>query len=73
MYNHVLLPGAEHIVHFPIVNSVRDMTHGNLYLFRPREGEVAALSFHKSDAQGFEQGAAPGPFLPWNANGRGAL
>jgi len=45
LYQHLELPGCQTLVHFPIVNSIADVTHGNLYLFRSRPRELAALIF----------------------------
>eukprot|EP00966_Prymnesium_polylepis_P080364 1861677-Prymnesium_polylepis.1 len=45
LYEHVELPGCDTLVHFPIIDSTVDATTGNLYLSRPRPGELGALQF----------------------------
>lgn len=45
VYHHLEFPGCRHAVHYPLVASEQDATHANLYLFRPRSGELAALVF----------------------------
>ena len=50
LYHHVEFPGCHTLVHFPIIDSTADVTHANLYLFRPHPGELAALNFmHGAD------------------------
>jgi hypothetical protein len=45
VYHHLELSGCKHLVHFPVVDSERDMFHANIYIFCPREGAMAALVF----------------------------
>jgi hypothetical protein len=61
VYSHLNLPGCSHIAHLPVVDSAKDIFHSNLYLFRPRAGELAALRFEQEpDSEG-----GTGPFAPW--------
>jgi hypothetical protein len=60
-YYHLELPGCHHIVHFPVVSSEQDIFYSNLYLFRPRAGELAALLFDGRDGSG----RSAGPLKPW--------
>ena len=59
-YVHLELPGCKNLIHFPVLDSSRDVTHGNLYIFRPRPGELAALNFQKSDGAPL----VDSPFVP---------
>jgi len=63
VYYHLTFAECRHVAHFPVLNSLQDATHGNMYLFRPRPGELAALNFFKGD----DDGSADSPFLPWRA------
>lgn len=65
-YQHVNMPGCQHVVHFPICNSAQDVFYSNLYLFRPRAGEIAAMLFQTEN--GDEQPLAGGPLVTWTAN-----
>jgi len=59
-YVHLNLPGCTNLIHFPIVNSERDVTHCNLYIFRPRPGELGALNFFKPS----DEAPTDSPFVP---------
>jgi hypothetical protein len=65
-YHHLDLPGCQHIVHYPIVDSEQDSTHANMYVFRPRQGELAVLIFEDASAP-FSCTADNGlsPFSSW--------
>lgn len=67
LYYHLQLPGARHVVHFPIVNSVQDATHGNMYLFRPRPSDLAALIFFKPENDPGNMASDETPFSNWCA------
>ena len=61
LYVHLQLPECRHVAHFPIVNSITDATHGNLYIFRPRDGQLAVLNFQR----GYSGVDKDTPLLPW--------
>jgi hypothetical protein len=44
-FHELQLPHCRHVMHFPVVDSTGDATWANLYIFRPRAGEVSALVF----------------------------
>jgi len=65
-YYHLTFADCRHVAHLPVLNSLNDATHGNLYLFRPRPGVLAALNFSK--VQGAAAIDASSPFRPWDAS-----
>ena len=45
VYSHLSLPDCKHVAHVPVVDSAKDVFDNNLYVFRPRPGELAVLYF----------------------------
>lgn len=70
-YVHVELPGCQHVAHVPIVDSALDMFDANFYVFRPRRGELAVLSFESEINCG--NAADDGPLMPWEVLPRGEV
>jgi len=63
-YYHLELAGCQHVMHMPVLNSLTDATHGNLYIFRPNPSQLAVLNFHKADAGPCILDKSS-PLLPW--------
>ncbi|KAL1524553.1 hypothetical protein AB1Y20_019445 [Prymnesium parvum] len=63
-YHHLELAGCQHVMHMPVLNSLTDATHGNLYIFRPNPSQLAVLNFHK-DNGGACVPDESSPLLPW--------
>lgn len=64
-YVQVELPGCHHVAHVPVVDSAMDTFDANLYVFRPRSGELAVLSFESGVPSENEDN---GPLMPWEVH-----
>lgn len=60
-YRQINFEGCNNVAHLPVLDSLTDATQGNLYIFRPRPGELAALNFHQETKM--EQ--QPSPLMTW--------
>ena len=63
VYVDMQMPGCHHIAHVPVVDSALDVFDANLYVFRPRRGELAVLSFESRAPAG---NGGSGPLVMWN-------